>query len=152
MLANSVFTVTTANSGDVLVNIGGLQGSTEGVFVDNTLSFLEPSSLDNTIRMSIQAADLEADGDLDILCTVHDGFINGTQQMLFLNDGGSQGGSEGFFTQETLFDPADAIVSGSVLFDADGDGDVDIFLPVNGVITGNPTLQFRATLMINSYL
>jgi hypothetical protein len=152
IVANSVFTVTTADSGDVLVNIGGKQGGTEGVFVDNPVSFLEPSSIDNWIRMSVQAADLDADGDLDVLCTVHDGFVSGTQQMLFLNDGGSQGGTEGFFQQETAFDPADAIVSGAAILDVDGDGDLDLLLPVNGVITGDPLQQFRVRLMINGYL
>ena len=152
IVPNSVFTVPTSQSGDVLVNLGGIQGGTEGVFLDNPLSFLEPSSLDNTIRMSASAADLDADGDLDVLVTVHDGFISGTQQMLFYNLGGSAGGGEGFFVQETSFDPADAIVSGSVIFDLEGDGDLDILLPVNGVITGDPALQFRTRLMVNQHL
>ena len=152
IIPNSVFAVPTSQSGDVLVNLGGIQGGTEGVFFDNPLSFLEPSSLDNTIRMSANAADLDADGDVDVLVTVHDGFISGTQQMLFYNLGGSAGGGEGFFVQETAFDPADAIVSGSVLFDLEGDGDLDILLPVNGVITGDPALQFRTRLMVNQHL
>jgi hypothetical protein len=152
VVANSVFTVSTANSGDVLFNVGGKQGGTEGIFVDNPQSFLEPFSLDNGIRMSANAADLEGDGDLDVLVTVHDGFINGTQQLLFRNGGGSSGGIAGAFAQDPLFDPADAIISGAALFDLEGDGDVDILLPVNGVITGDPAQQFQTRLMINTYL
>ncbi len=152
VVANSVFTVGTASSGDVLINIGALQGGPEGVFFDNPLSFLEPFSLDNGIRMSVNAADLDADGDSDVLCTVHDGFVSGTQQLLFYNQGGSQNGVEGFFLQDALFDPADAIISGAALFDAEGDGDVDMLLPVNGIITGDPAQQFRTRFMINSYL
>ena len=102
--------------------------------------------------MSVNAADLEADGDLDVLCTVHDGFVSGTQQLLFMNQGCSQGGVEGVFAQDTLFDPADAIISGAALFDAEGDGDVDMLLPVNGVITGDPAQGFRTRFMINTYL
>ena len=152
IVGNSVFAVTTASSGDVLINLGGIQGGTEGVFVDNPVSFLEPSTLDNIIRMSVNAGDLDADGDLDALVTVHDGFVSGTQQMLFYNLGAAGGGGEGFFVQDLLFDPADAIVSGSVLFDADGDGDLDILLPVNGVISGDPAQQFRTRLLMNTHL
>jgi len=152
IVANSVFAVTTAESGDVLVNLGGDQGGPEGVFVDNPVSFLEPSTLDNIIRMSVNAADLDADGDLDVLVTVHDGFVSGTQQLLFINDGFAQGGSEGFFTQDSAFDPADAIISGAALLDIEGDGDVDLLLPVNGVISGSPAQEFRTRLMVNQTL
>jgi len=136
----------------VLVNLGGDQGGPEGVFVDNPVSFLEPSTLDNIIRMSVNAADLDADGDLDVLVTVHDGFVSGTQQLLFINDGFAQGGSEGFFTQDSAFDPADAIISGAALLDIEGDGDVDLLLPVNGVISGSPAQEFRTRLMVNQTL
>ena len=50
------------------------------------------------------------------------------------------------------FDPADAIISGAALLDIEGDGDVDLLLPVNGVISGSPAQEFRTRLMVNQTL
>ncbi|MGQ0552271.1 MAG: FG-GAP repeat domain-containing protein [Planctomycetota bacterium] len=160
LAANSVFgSVTSALSNDVLINQGGLQGGAEGVFADNTSSFLEPSNAANGIRLAIHADDLDADGDLDVLVTVHDLFL-GADQMLFLNQGGGQQGVEGVFVRELWFDPpfsgsgglGDFICWAAATFDADHDGDREIVLCGAGVAVSDPLHQFTTRLLINTKL
>jgi hypothetical protein len=159
VVANSVLGVTAANSGDVWINQGGLQGGTQGAFVDNASSFLEPNALGDGIRLSVVADDLDADGDADVIVTVHDLFA-GADQMLFLNQGAAQGGVEGAFVRQAWFDPVgsglgglgDFICWGSCAFDADHDGDRDVILCGNGVVGADPADQFTTRFLINHKL
>ncbi|MCZ6596287.1 MAG: VCBS repeat-containing protein [Planctomycetota bacterium] len=155
LVANSLFGVDETLSGDVLINLGGIPGMTEGVFADNPASFLDIGiGLGEKIRLGVQAADIDGDGDKDVLLLVHDSVIPGfpMQQGLFLNDGGAQGGAEGAFVKQTWFDPANAIVSGAAFLDIDGDGDLEIVLTANGIVTGDPAQAFNTRLLFNSKL
>jgi hypothetical protein len=151
LLANSVLGTPAADSNDVLVNQGGLQGGTEGVFHDDQASFLEANTPADAIRLTIHAADIESDGDLDVLVTVHDLFL-GADQALYLNQGGAQGGITGTMVRQLWYDPGDFISYGAVLFDMDHDGDLDVLQTANGVITGDPLQAYQARLFENTQL
>ena len=159
VVANSVFGVSAADSGDVYINQGGLQGGAQGVFVDNASSFLEASGFGDGIRLSVVADDLDADGDADVLVTTHDLFA-GADQMLFLNQGAAQLGVEGAMTRQAWFDPpgsglgglGDFICWGACAFDADHDGDRDVVLCGSGVVGSDPADQFTTRFLINHKL
>ena len=159
VVANSVLGVSAADSGDVLINQGGLQGGVQGKFLDNSTSFLEANNFSDGIRLSVVGDDLDADGDADVIVTVHDLFA-GADQMLFLNQGGAQGGTEGAFVRQTWFDPTgsglgglgDFICFGSCAFDADHDGDRDVILCGDGVVGSDPADQFTTRFLINHKL
>jgi hypothetical protein len=159
LVSNSVLTVFTAESNDVLINQGGLQGGTEGVFADDPASFLETNSTADGIRLTMHAEDIDLDGDKDLLISVHDLFT-GADQALFMNQGGAQGGIEGDFTREFWFDPPFSGVAGigdfisrdAAVFDADGDGDREIIILANGVITGDPVDEATVRFLINTQL
>ena len=159
VVANSVLGVTAADSGDVYINQGGQQGGTQGQFLDDASSFLEPNNFGDGIRLSVVGDDLDADGDLDVLVTVHDLFA-GADQMLFLNQGAAQGGVEGTFLRQTWFDPpgsglgglGDFICWGSCAFDADHDGDREVVLCGAGVVGSDPADQFTTRFLVNHKL
>jgi hypothetical protein len=159
VVANSVLAVSAQDSGDVLTNQGGLQAGIQGKFLDNPSSFLEPNNFSDGIRLSVVADDLDADGDADVIVTVHDLFA-GADQMLFLNQGAAQGGTEGVFVRQTWFDPTgsglgglgDFICWGSCAFDADHDGDREVILCGNGVVGSDPVDQFTTRFLINHKL
>jgi hypothetical protein len=159
VVANSVLGVSALNSGDVYINQGGQQGGIPGQFFDDATSFLEPNNFSDGIRLSVVADDLDADGDADVIVTVHDLFA-GADQMLFLNQGAAQGGVEGTFVRQTWFDPTgsglgglgDFICWGSCAFDADHDGDRDVILCGNGVVGSDPSNQFTTRFLINHKL
>ncbi len=151
LVANSVLGTGTDESGDVSINQGGAQGGTEGVFLDDPNSFLEDSTVADGIRLSISAADIDADGDLDVLVTVHDLFA-GADQALYLNQGGAQAGVTGSMLRQFWFDPGDFISYGATLFDMDHDGDLDVLQTANGVIVGDPAQQFQTRLFENKQL
>jgi len=160
VVANSVLGVSTANSNDVLINQGGLQGGTTGIFHDDPASFLESSVTADGVRLSVHAGDVDADGDVDFLLTTHDLFT-GADQMLFLNQGGAQGGTEGTFVRQFWFDPpfsgsfgglGDFICWGAAMFDADHDGDLEIMLMGNGVVGGDPSQALVTRYLLNSKL
>ena len=160
VVANSVLGVMAADSNDVLINQGGLQGGTEGVFVDDAASFLEPNTAAEGVRLSVQPGDIDADGDVDLIITVHDLFF-GADQMLWLNQGGAQGGTEGSFVRQLWFDAPFSGDTGGLgdfncedaeLVDIDLDGDLDVVLPADGVVISPPTHEFTTRLLINSQL
>ena len=160
VVANSVLGVMAADSNDVLINQGGLQGGAEGVFVDDAASFLEPNTAAEGVRLSVQPGDIDADGDVDLIITVHDLFF-GADQMLWLNQGGAQGGTEGSFVRQLWFDAPFSGDTGGLgdfncedaeLVDIDLDGDLDVVLPADGVVISPPTHEFTTRLLINSQL
>jgi hypothetical protein len=159
VVANSVISVSATQSGDVWWNQGGKQGGTIGLFKNDPASFLEASTFGDGIRLGLIADDLDADGDADVLVTVHDLF-QGADQMLFLNQGGAQHGTEGAMLRQTWFDPpfsgtgglGDFICWGSAAFDADDDGDKDLILCGNGVVSGDPADALTTRFLINGKL
>lgn len=108
-----------ANTGSFLwINQGGSQAGTEGVYADETSSRLPPMS-DQTF--DAKAGDVDGDGDQDLLWANAFG-----QDLFFANDGA------GVFTDVTAarFPPDGADSQEGALFDADGDGDPDLYVAV----------------------
>jgi len=149
--ANSVSSIPAASSGDVYLNGGGIQGANEGLFIESAVSALESSNPLDNIRLTMTAADIDADGDADLLATVHDLFL-GAHQMLFLNQGAAQNGTEGNFVRQFWFDPGDFVSNGAAIFDCDLDGDLDVVIAANGVIGGNPAQGFGLRFYRNGKL
>jgi hypothetical protein len=146
--ANSLFTVSPAASGDVLRNLGP---AAEGFFGDDPTTPLEVFDPADAIRLAVEVGDIDADGDADFLVCVHDLF-NGASHMLMLNQGAAQGGSEGAFVKQTWFDPGDFVSFGGALLDLENDGDLDVFMGANGVISGDPLQAFQARMYVNGKL
>ena len=101
-------------SDQLWINQGGAQGGTEGVF------FFSAQSLSDDTTRDVSLADLDADGDLDA-------FLAKDENEVWINQGGSQGGTEG-----TLLDSGQSLglapSEGLALGDVDGDGDLDAFV------------------------
>ncbi|HIK82167.1 MAG: VCBS repeat-containing protein, partial [bacterium] len=112
-----------ANSGSanrIYLNGGGLQGGTEGAFSDSG------QTLGAAISFSVDLGDLDGDGDLDAFV----GNTNDQFDRIYLNAGGIQGGTEGFFYDSGQELGAVGVAQSHevVLGDLDADGDLDAFV------------------------
>jgi len=117
----------------VLVNQGRAQGGREGLFRTG-MPLPPPASF---IQLAAAAADLDNDGDLDLAVAVHP--IQGNESsVLYVNQGGLQGGAEGIFVSDpTLLAPL-GILPGLAFADIDGDGDFDLYVAFQGPVSGGP--------------
>jgi len=122
------------------INQGGLQGGTKGHFVDDTAARL-PALLDPS--RGVQLADLDRDGDLDLFVS---NLSPAMASRFWINQGGAQGGTLGYFVDETAarwlgiggpgssLAPSELLGPGefrdysadSACADLDGDGDLDL--------------------------
>ena len=124
------------------INLGGAQGGLEGNFVDETQ--LRLPNIPTQTR-DVVLVDLDSDGDLDIECA---NSSQAAQQpsRFWINQGGAQGGSFGYFVDETsarwtnLASPNSSLWAGQLLAgggyfsypqshafaDLDADGDLDL--------------------------
>jgi len=82
----------------IWVNQGGLQAGTLGVFVDETATRF-PVILQG--GRDIEFVDLDLDGDLDLYSSNTSEHSNQSNRW-WINQGGLQGGTAGFYTDETL--------------------------------------------------
>ena len=96
--------VAIANGGDVgpqqnelWINQGGLQGGTLGVFLDETAARL-PQVADPS--RDLEFADIDGDADHDLYLPANSQTIN-APPMWWVNQGGDQGGTLGFYADET---------------------------------------------------
>ncbi len=106
-------------SNQIWLNTGGLQDGTPGVFQESE------QRLKGLAGDTVALGDLDGDGDLDIYLAVGD--WTGSDDKVWLNDGGVQEGMAGQFTDSGLGLSAD-FSSGIGLGDLDGDGDLDAFV------------------------
>lgn len=123
------------------LNRGGAQGGTIGLFANNTSTRL-PAQLDDS--RDIEFADIDNDGDLDLYVS-NTAQISNQGNKWWINDGGEQGGSVGFYTDDTaarwigLGGPGSSLPNGALLAgtfidwscdcdfgDLDNDGDLDL--------------------------
>jgi hypothetical protein len=113
----------------ILFNQGGKQGGERGLF--ELGAFPMPAEGQSTVRLGIHTCDVDADGDIDILYPIHE-FGNDEIPDLYLNQGGLQGGEIGTFLLDDTFEARSGVYRKIASADIDGDGDVDIFLPMQG--------------------
>jgi hypothetical protein len=123
-------------SGDLLINQGGVQGGILGTFLDVQDPALE-TVLGQAIRLGLEVADVDNDGDMDVLFTVHD-LPPSSDQALYINQGGAQAGTPGSFAFAPWFKPGGLVASSACFADFDVDGDIDLALPSTGTLTGDP--------------
>ena len=99
--------VIVANGGDsgtqpnrIFINRGGLQGGTVGTFQEQTSTRF--AGVPNDTSRDIEFADIDNDGDLDIYVSNRGTAGNGGETSRFyINQGGTQGGTIGFYVEET---------------------------------------------------
>ena len=151
------------------INMGGAQGGTLGVFVDRTATNL-PSFLDAS--RDVDFVDVDEDGDADVFTSNTSQISNQTCRW-WINMGGVQGGSAGFFTDQTLtryvnlgvnngstsssVAPSVVLVAGgyidwscdSAFADLDGDGFLDLFQSTYGSLSGG---NVPARIFLNNHL
>ncbi len=96
-----------ANGGDgsaqantLYVNQGGLQGGTEGTFLDETATRFV--GVPNDTSRDIDFADWDGDGDLDVYIANRGTTVNGGEvSRAYRNHGGAQQGTIGVFSEDT---------------------------------------------------
>ncbi len=137
IVANSTVTVTSAQSGDYYRNTGG------GVFVEDNASFPQIDESEIALRVGVRVIDVDLDGDDDVLHLLHE-FIDfdgssgnpsgtGGDDLLFVNQGGAQGGTAGVFALDPSFSVTAIFVTADhVIADFDLDGDDDVYVSNRG--------------------
>lgn len=108
------FVVNVSAGNTVWLNQGGAQGGIEGEFQDSG------QSLGSAVSFGVALVDVDDDMDLDAFV------VNAGANVLWLNQGGQQGGTPGIFADsgQTLGTNNTYEVAAA---DFDGDGDVDMF-------------------------
>ncbi len=102
----------------IFFNQGGQQGQQVGVFLDSGQQLITC----NIPRVSL--GDLDGDGDLDAFISCGED----NPHRVHINQGGAQGGTEGFFSYGGEQNLGNFQGRGNALGDVDGDGDLDAFV------------------------
>ncbi|MEM6673065.1 MAG: VCBS repeat-containing protein [Planctomycetota bacterium] len=130
VVSNVVLGVGSIQSADVLVNQGGAQGGVEGEFLERVGAIEEMPIPSEALRLGIVAGDIDLDGSLDVVFEVHD-LPPGGNQPVYLGTPGTFS-----FGRLTTLATGTFIAGGATLFDADGDGDLDLFMTASGSAAG----------------
>lgn len=144
VVANSLLGVGGSASSDVLINQGGFQGGTAGVFFDAPGLLPETPPVYEAIRLLTIAADFNLDGIGDVFFGVHDLPPGNGGHPLFL--GKVAGG--GVLERASHFESGTFIAAGGAAFDLEGDGDLDLILTSGGSAGGGQTPS-RTRLFVN---
>ncbi len=146
MVANSVFSIGPASSGDFYRNQGN------GVFVEDTAAFPQTVESENALRLGTRLVDVDLDGDLDVVMFLHEffdfngssGLPTGGDDQLFVNQGGAQGGVNGTFALDASYSSGGIFVTSDQIWaDFDLDGDDDAWISNLGYLLGGPPPQSR---------
>lgn len=141
MVANSTVSVLSIDSGDYYRNQGN------GQFVEDNASFPQIDESEISLRVGVHLDDVDLDGDLDVIQNLHEFFDfdmstgnqTGGDDLLFLNQGGAQGGVLGNFVMDPLFTAFGIYTSRDmVVADFDLDGDNDLYICNSGGLFGPP--------------
>jgi hypothetical protein len=152
VLANSISTIATAVH--ILYNAGVDPLTGAPFFVDGSASFPTDLGPATKVRVGIDVADVDGDGDPDVVVAIHQlfdsmGMLDG-DAVLLINQGGIQAGSPGTFAVDPNFDLGGSgfVCHDAAFGDADHDGDPDLFLASNGDLFG--ALPPQDVLVINN--
>jgi len=134
VLAQSLLSVFGAS---LMVNQGG------GVFLEDAVNFPQLTEEGTRIRIGLDVADVEGDGDPDVCFSIHfeiddSGAFVG-ESLLFLNQGGAQAGVLGRYEVDATFPSTTVMIAADAAFvDIDHDGDPDLHLASFGDPAGGP--------------
>ncbi len=129
VLANTVFNPFAQT---LLINQGGAQEGDYGRFAGPGFGqFPIPGEGQSPIRLGLYVADVDADGDQDVIFNVHE-LGDSEKPDLYINMGGRQAGPVGRFVLDTNFPVPGGIFSTPTSADFDRDGDRDLLIPMTG--------------------
>ncbi len=144
VVANGLTSVSGAQSADVLINQGGLQGGIPGAFQDVYGALPESPPIYEAIRLGVLVADFDLDGVSDVLLGVHDLPPGLGGQPLLLGNGGDPVS----FSRLGSFAPGSFINRGMAIVDVDADGDLDLLITADGSAGGGID-PLRTRLFVN---
>lgn len=141
VVANSTVSVASAVSGELYLNQGN------GQFLEDSSHFPQIDESEIALHIGSHVDDVDLDGDLDVIRQVHEfldldnssGLPTGGDDMLYINQGGAQGGIHGQFLIDWSYSSTGVFISSDLIVaDFDLDGDNDLYICNLGTFFGAP--------------